>query len=288
MQFQDGFLANRGWIRTGAILSLAALVAYLAYAPAGGRNGGTIVGYGLGGIGAALVLWLSWLGVMKRRYASSVNPRRHTVSAHVYLGLTLLVIATLHSGFHFEWSIHTLGYVLLLLVVGSGIFGISTYASLPQVVSRNLTAQIVSKKRNDISAREQLEMDISEIDKRLERALQFLPDMFRAPIKLSLDRTRLGGGLFRILGGSSKGCATVAALAEVRRLIATGSHTEGVRQRVADLIADLARKAEIAACLRRDGRYRALLSIWLWVHVPLTVALIATLIAHVTLVFFYW
>lgn len=288
MQIQDGFLAHRGWFRTGVWLSIIALIAYLVYVPPEGRNGSTWVGYGLGGVGAALVLWLSWLGVMKRRFASSTKPRRDAVSAHVYLGLALLVIATLHTGFEFTWSVHTLGYVLLLLVVGSGIFGVTTYASLPQVVSRNLTSQLVEKKRNDISARDQLEMDLADIDKRLERALQFLPDTFRAPVKLSLDRTRLGGGLIRILGGSSRGCASAAALAEVRRLIATGSHDDPVRLRVADLIRDLARKTEIAACLRRDGRYRALLAIWLWVHVPLTLALIVTLAAHVTLVFFYW
>ena len=51
---------------------------------------------------------------------------------------------------------------------------------------------------------------------------------------------------------------------------------------------DLARKRELAAGLRRDGRYRALLQIWLWVHVPLTSALLVTMIAHVVLVFFYW
>ena len=36
------------------------------------------------------------------------------------------------------------------------------------------------------------------------------------------------------------------------------------------------------------GERRALLEIWLYVHVPLTVVLIAALIAHVVSVFFYW
>jgi hypothetical protein len=35
-------------------------------------------------------------------------------------------------------------------------------------------------------------------------------------------------------------------------------------------------------------RRRALLEIWLFVHVPLTFVLIAALLAHIVSVFFYW
>jgi hypothetical protein len=35
-------------------------------------------------------------------------------------------------------------------------------------------------------------------------------------------------------------------------------------------------------------RIRALLEIWLFVHIPLTIALVAALVAHVVSVFFYW
>ena len=45
-------------------------------------------------------------------------------SAHVYLGLSLIVIATLHTGFQFGWNVHTLAYALMMLVIVSGIYGI--------------------------------------------------------------------------------------------------------------------------------------------------------------------
>jgi hypothetical protein len=35
-------------------------------------------------------------------------------------------------------------------------------------------------------------------------------------------------------------------------------------------------------------KLRALLDIWLYVHVPVTIALIAALTAHIISVFYYW
>lgn len=288
MELQRGFLDSRLWLTVGMIISAAAVAAYVVHEPIGGRDGSTIVGYGLGGLSAFLVLWLSLLGIRKRRFRSSKGRRRDVVSAHVYLGLALLFTATLHSGFEFSMSIHTLGYLLLLLVIASGVFGIWMYATLPDTISRNLSNLIVEKKRFDASNLEQLETDIEEVDRRLERAMQFLPDVFRPPVKHSLENTRLGGGLFRILSGSSRRCATAKALAQIRDLAEGGHFSDEERRRLMEVQRDLARKRELAAGLRRDGRYRALLQIWLWVHVPLTSALLVTLTAHVVLVFFYW
>jgi hypothetical protein len=50
----------------------------------------------------------------------------------------------------------------------------------------------------------------------------------------------------------------------------------------------LEKRAEQLAQIRGALRIRALLEIWLFIHIPLTIALIAALIAHVVSVFFYW
>ena len=40
--------------------------------------------------------------------------------------------------------------------------------------------------------------------------------------------------------------------------------------------------------VRRDLQYRALMQVWLYVHVPLSFALLAALTAHIISVFYFW
>ena len=137
MNLQTSFLANRFWLWTGIIISLISVAAYTIHSPIDGRDGSTIVGYGLGGFSALMVLYLAWLGIRKRRFASSKGLRRDVVSAHVYLGLSLLVSATLHTGFQFGWNVHTLAYVLMIMVILSGFYGIYVYVRYPTLMTTN-------------------------------------------------------------------------------------------------------------------------------------------------------
>ncbi|MGH8597613.1 MAG: hypothetical protein ACREXT_13225, partial [Gammaproteobacteria bacterium] len=50
----------------------------------------------------------------------------------------------------------------------------------------------------------------------------------------------------------------------------------------------ITRKRGLVERLQRDIQIQARLAFWLYLHVPLTVGLLAALIAHVFAVFFYW
>jgi len=50
----------------------------------------------------------------------------------------------------------------------------------------------------------------------------------------------------------------------------------------------VARRNSLVARINKDIALHARLQVWLLVHVPLTFALLAALIAHVFSVFFYW
>ncbi len=119
------------WFKAAVVLSALASAAYLWREPPVEPPGGTWLGYTLGTIGALLILWLLWFGVRKRSYRSNAGTVQGWLSAHVYLGTALVVVATLHTGFELGWNVHTLAYVLMLLVVASGFYGVFVYLRVP-------------------------------------------------------------------------------------------------------------------------------------------------------------
>ena len=264
------FLKHKGfrWLWIALLLSGAAIAGYLMIDQQPRPNGGTWYGYTLGTIGFGLILWLSLLGVRKRRINPGAWSLKAWTSAHVYLGLALIVVGTLHTGFQIGWNVHTLAYVLMLLVIATGIYGVIVYATLPQSLSAN---------RKEMTRAQMLDA-LTAIDRQLESAAQPLG---RAEADLVIDalgQDIFSGGALARLTGSYPGCATARAL----KGIGNGSEP------AARVTALLEKRSEQLAQIRGALRIRALLEIWLFIHIPLTIALIAALTAHVISVFYYW
>jgi hypothetical protein len=262
------------YLKVAFLAVLVAVIAYAVHRPVGPANGGTWLGYTLGTIGALLILWLMWFGVRKRRYTKRVR-LEDWLSAHVYLGLALIFVATLHTGFQFGWNVHTLAYVLMMLVILSGVFGLYAYIRYPSVMTQNRRGQTLNE----------MMIQIAELDAEMREAAMTLGDEINQVVLRSSQETRIGGGFWRQLSGSDPRCPTRAALARVEQLAeqeATGA------QDVRRLLTMLARKEELLRRARRDVQLKGLMDVWLYVHVPLSFGLLAALIAHVLSVFFYW
>lgn len=276
---QESFLTYRGFLflKAAGLIGLLAVALYVGHAPMDSPNGGTWLGYGLGTVSVLLVVWLAWFGIRKRRYGSA-KPLRGWLSAHVYLGSALLVLGTLHTGLQFGWNVHTLAYALMLLVIGSGIFGTVAYARLPRLVATNRRRQTL----------EAMVAEISTLDREARQAAMVLDDNVNAMVVAASDRLQLGGSLRRILSGHEPLCKTAACLVYLDELATKGNLGPEEGATLGTLVRLLYRKSELLHRARLDLRYRALLDIWLHVHVPATVLLIAALIAHVVSVFFYW
>ena len=109
----QGVLRYGGWRYLWWGLGLTAASALL-YATQGGdrpARGDTWQGYTLGTLAALLVLWLTMLGIRKRRYASGLGSVQGWTSAHIYFGLAVVIIATLHCAAEFHWNVHTFAYL---------------------------------------------------------------------------------------------------------------------------------------------------------------------------------
>lgn len=292
--------ANKRWLWVALVLALGCLLAYGWHDPVGAPpNGGTWLGYTLGTISALLILWLLWFGVRKRRYGSGQGSVRGWLSAHVYLGTSLLLLALLHSGFQFGWNVHTLALVLMLVVIFSGFFGVYAYLRYPTLMTRN----------RENASREAMLEEIGELDQNALALADAVDPKIHAIVLRSIGKTRLGGGVWAQLNARDD---SDAALAGLRAAIAdrekssqaptTGEmptmfamvdflasrSTDRQSETLRKLIDLLTRKKSLASRVARDIQLQALMEVWLYVHVPLSIGLLAALTAHVVSVFFYW
>lgn len=271
----EGFLRHAGfrWLRVAGWLCLASILGYVLADVRPRPNGGSWYGYTLGTIGAGLIVWLSLLGVRKRRMTPGGWSLKAWTSAHVYLGLALIVVATLHTGFQLGWNVHTLAYVLMLVVIASGLFGIVAYSTLPTALSAN---------REEMTQAQMIE-GLAAIDRQLDAAAQPLPGELAALVLAAISEDPFRLGLRKRLSGAYGQGATETAIATFDALGPAPDDTAVTR--VEALLRR--RKAQLDR-LRRHLRFKALLEIWLHVHVPATIALLAALTAHVVSVFYYW
>lgn len=298
----ESFLRHARWryLKAAGALCVVASIVYLWHDPLDGPNGGTWLGYTLGTIGALLIAWLAWLGVRKRQYASNLGTVRGWTSAHVYLGLALLVVATLHTGFQFGANLHTLAYVLMVLVIASGVLGIVVYTRYPRLIT-------------DHRAQATREAWIEEVLDLNERAIQLAdqisPEVHRFVLR-GAEQVPLGGTWReQLLGGRGDGgVGEMDALTEILRKKLTATAAERIDaeqiivltesrimmserdpavERLKQLLELLTRRNDLAARVNQDVRMHARLQIWLYLHVPLTGALLAALAAHIVAVFLY-
>jgi hypothetical protein len=264
------------YFKISMLLVLLAIGVYAFHTPVDGPNGGTWLGYTLGTIGALLILWLMWFGVRKRSYKSNMGRVEGWLSAHVYLGTALIIIATLHAGFQVGWNLHTLAYVLMLIVIGSGMFGVFAYLRYPELMTDNRRGRTMTTMLSEMA----------DLDRECRDVAASLSDEINRAILHSSENTRIGGSIRRQLSGKDPKCATTKAYHQVEQYVENVDPDQAEAAR--HLLTLLGKKVELVQRARRDVQYKALMDFWLYFHVPLSFGLLAALVTHIVSVFFYW
>ena len=279
-------------------LSAAALIAYSVQDPGGPPNGGTWLGYTLGTIGALLIVWLMLFGMRKRRYVDNIGTLRGWLSAHIYLGTALILIVLLHTGFQFGWNLHTFSFVLMLVVIFSGFFGLYVYLRYPTLMTRN----------RENATREAMLEEVADIDQNALALADGIDPKIHAIVLRSIQNTKLGGGVWTQLRAHDGSDLALDSLhqaiaarenkqemktAEMPTMFAmvdylAGRATDKQGEAMRKLIDLISRKKGLATKVARDIHYQAMMEIWLYIHVPLSFALLAALIGHIVSSFFYW
>ena len=230
--------------------------------------------YGL--IGTIVIAVLMFLGIRKRAYASGTGTLQGWVSAHVYLGLFSLLIIPMHAGFRFGVDIHTLAFVLLALVVLSGIVGVILYMSIPSRLTEYESGLQSDAIDNEIG--------------RLISDMRFLvKDKSDALVRVYQDEiTRLQTmqpmGWSLVFRKQSEDLIAKRS-AELARLVSSiPSEDETTFQALSRMIL---KRTQLQVALMAQMRLRNILQAWLYIHVPVSIAMIVTVGIHVVVVFYY-
>jgi hypothetical protein len=297
---------NYRYFKIASLLMVAAAMAYLFDQPAMGAYGGSWLGYLFGILSTSIAIVLVLYGVRKhlapirteRRILSNASSpqqnvpdrRKHEVnwlrhhgatlqgwlSAHAYLGVALIVLATLHTGFQFGWNIHTLAYALMMVTIISGCYGIYAYLRFPRLMTANM----------GIGTFDALLLEIDDLDKQASiKSLQFSDDICALVLK-ARQETLIGGNLFQQLMAYQRNCPTAQAVQQLQVLGKSLKYDQ--LKSFDDLYSVMAHKESLIRRARRDVMHRARLGLWLYLHAPLSIAFLTALIVHVVAIFFYW
>jgi hypothetical protein len=281
---------NYRYLNIALLFAIASIVLYFTQGLTQPANGGTWQGYVLGVFATVLILLLTYLGIRKRSYSSKLGNLEGWTSAHIFLGMLVLVLATLHAAFQVGWNIHTLAYVLMVFVVFSGFYGLYVYLHYPQVMHQNLAN----------NTQQQWIDELQEIDNEIKQLTPSFTTKIRTVVMSALENTHLGGSMLTRLLGKDK--SKVLSL-ETKKLVANKSQ-ESIIEVLAKRIPNSIKQAEASALnkslslfsrrkrlltiLNRDVQIKAFLKVWLFIHIPMTIALLAALSVHILVVFIYW
>lgn len=269
------------WLGTALLVLLAA--SYLVYDRTAERtHGGSAWGIGYGVAASLLVLVLLAFGWRKRAYRSKAGTLEGWLQAHVVLGVVVVLLVLLHSGFRFEDRVAVTAFAALLLVVASGLVGAAFYTVYPRLlteVQSNLATAEVSERLNRLTA------SMARLASGRSRAFE---GVYREVLGAAVPRGLAGWKLLwgRLPGGrGARAGAGGGGPDSWGRLLARVPPEE--QQALRQLLVLARQHRELHLRLAYQERYRNLLDVWLWVHVPASIVLVVLIAAHVIGAFYF-
>lgn len=258
------------WTGIGLGLSAALAVSYWAYRRSTPfTHGGSAMGIAYGVLALALIAVLLYYGIRKRRYRSTMGKVEEWLQSHIWLGIVAFVAVLAHTGFRFEDRIAVALFVVVSAVVVSGIVGAILYKTVPRVlteVETDLTADQISDQLNQIArSMARIASGKSATFQRIHASLA------REAVPRPLAAWAL------VFAGPARGRGPDPTGEWTRMIgLVSASEQDDLRQ----LLVTSRQQKELHRRLMAQQRYRNLLDVWLWIHLPLSVAMIVLILAH--------
>src|SRR5580704_10804394 len=136
---------QRGWAVASLSIFAVSALAYGAYAertPAASRGGSTM-GLFFGIAGFAFMIFAALLGARKRVPVWRLGRAQAWMRGHLWLGLLSLPLIAFHGGFRFGGTMTQILMWLLIITVGSGVFGAVLQNYVPRLMTTNVPLETI-------------------------------------------------------------------------------------------------------------------------------------------------
>lgn len=136
---------QRGWAFASLGIIGVSTVSYALYAhqaPAGPRAG-SVMGLVFGIAGFGFMVFAALLGARKRVPTWRLGRAQTWMRGHLWLGLLSLPLILFHGGFHFGGTLTRALMWLLMITVGSGLFGATLQNYIPRVMTADISLETI-------------------------------------------------------------------------------------------------------------------------------------------------
>jgi hypothetical protein len=177
---------QRGWAFASLIIFLASAIGYVIYAlnATPRPSGGSAVGLFFGIVGFGFMIFAALLGARKRVPVWRLGRAQAWMRGHLWLGLLSLPMILFHGAFHFGGAMTRVLMWLLIITVGSGLFGAVLQNYLPRVMTTDVPLETIYDEIGNVRRllRDEADRDVESVC----GPLGFAHDA-------SLDEQRAGG-----------------------------------------------------------------------------------------------
>jgi hypothetical protein len=313
----ENWKRHRNW----CLFVVAATAAAFLWAAAGVRQtsvwpgGSSLPGFTFGLIGGGIIVFEVLLWFRKQVRAWRIGRAQTWLRAHIWLGLLSLPLLVLHSGFHLGGSLSTVLMVLLVIVVVSGIWGLVLQQWLPKYMLDEVSAETI------YSQIDQLSMQVLREARRLvdvicgvtesgaiEAAGEDAAEHLVVGAVRSVGRVRGKVVETRAAPEAISGCEPLRDffMTQVSPFLEHGNNSRSILRlpgRASQAFADLAARLPKAAhetlvtlegfCNQKrqweqQKRLHFWLHNWLWLHFPLSLALLVLMLVHAWTAVKFW
>ena len=292
---------HRQWFWASIIGVAIGLAIYIPYAhfTIGGARGGTVPGIIFGSIGFGFMIFAGLLSLRKRFPVWRMGRTSTWMRGHLWLGLISYPIIFFHSGFSFGKGTLTWWMMMIFtIVIISGVFGAILQHYLPKLMTKQvpyetiyaeipvIRGQLLDEADVKVAEVTGVSMSSSAVTTAAEEAGGVIVTLVQMEEDIRNELTRFYNNELRpfLEKSGGKGCAiadrtsSVAMFANLKTLLPEEIHP---------VIADLESICEEKRELDQQIVLHRLLHGWLFIHAPLSLALLVMGAIHAVIALRY-